>query len=98
MDFSTVQALAVALRSYSGAVVLITHDRHLSKIVIEGQSSREALGLEQDSDDSSDEEEVDTRGTTYRVGNGGIRVCEKGMDGYVRTVEKKLAKRERERL
>lgn len=95
MDFSTLKSLASALRQYSGAVLLITHDRFFSKIVIEGQSSRRALGLEDDSDDSDSEDEG-VKGATWRVGNGGIKLCEKGMDGYVGIVERRLARRERE--
>lgn len=94
VDAATVKALARSLRLYSGAIIVITHDRVFSKIVVEGQSPRRALGLEEDSDESSDDEGEDLRkGITYRVGNGFLKVCEKGMGGYVGIVERKLASR-----
>jgi ATP-binding cassette subfamily F protein 3 len=101
VDFATVKALALALRNWSGAVVLITHDRWLSRVVVEGESLKVASGVEdaasddEDEQDSSDEDELGEakKGATWRVGNGKIKLMEKGMQGYVAMVERKVAKR-----
>lgn len=101
VDFATVKALALALRNWSGAVVLITHDRWLSRVVVEGESLKVASGVEdagsddEDEQDSSEEDELGEakKGATWRVGNGKIKLMEKGMQGYVAMVERKVAKR-----
>lgn len=105
VDLATVQALARALRNWSGAVVLITHDRWLSRVVVEGESVRRASGMddEEDSDavESSDDEAGGGAGAgrkpglTWKVGKGKIKLMEKGMEGYVASVERKVARRER---
>ncbi|GAA6024343.1 hypothetical protein JCM8202_003687 [Rhodotorula sphaerocarpa] len=105
VDSATVQALARALRDWSGAVVLITHDRWLSRVVVEGESVRRASGMddEEDSDavESSDDELGGGAGAgrkpglTWKVGKGKIKLMEKGMEGYVASVERKVARRER---
>ncbi|BGP31559.1 hypothetical protein JCM10296v2_003331 [Rhodotorula toruloides] len=98
LDFSTIKALSKALKSFSGGIVLITHDRWFSRVVVEGETFQAALGIEdeeEEDEESSDSEEESAakRGQTFRVGRGGIKLMEKGMAGYVASVERKLAKR-----
>ncbi|GAA5993553.1 hypothetical protein JCM10908_000108 [Rhodotorula pacifica] len=98
VDFATVKALALALRNWSGAVILITHDRWLSRVVVEGESLKVASGVEdaesESASESDSEEEMGSkRGETWRVGNGKIKLMEKGMQGYVAMVERKVARR-----
>ncbi|GAA6005938.1 hypothetical protein JCM11491_004066 [Sporobolomyces phaffii] len=105
LDFSTIKALSKALKSFSGGIVLITHDRWFSRCVVEGETFRAASGIEdEDEDDENEGDDSDSdgegagrkKGLTYRVGNGGIKLMEKGMQGYVGIVERKIARRLRE--
>ncbi|ORY88253.1 P-loop containing nucleoside triphosphate hydrolase protein [Leucosporidium creatinivorum] len=101
VDAPTIKALALALKSYAGAIVLITHDRWFSRVVVENESFRQASGI--DAEDEEDEESSESeeegggkKGMTWRVGGGKIKLMEKGMAGYVGIVERKLARRKRE--
>lgn len=99
LDFSTIKALSKALQSFSGGIVLITHDRWFSRVVVEGETFQAASGIENEDEEEdvassdSEEEGAAKRGQTFRVGRGGIKLMEKGMAGYVGIVERKLAKR-----
>lgn len=88
------------MRSWKGAIILITHDRWLSRVVVEGESIRQASGVEDEDDgeesSESETEEEKRKGATWRVGAGKIKLMEKGMQGYVGIVERKVARRERE--
>ncbi|KAJ7126423.1 P-loop containing nucleoside triphosphate hydrolase protein [Mycena crocata] len=99
VDFPTIQALAQALKTFTGGIIIITHDRWFSRVVIEGQSLRHARPDDDISDDSSSDEEDDETtppGKTYRVGGGKLKLMEKGMAQYVALVERKLARKKRE--
>ncbi|KAJ7741040.1 P-loop containing nucleoside triphosphate hydrolase protein [Mycena metata] len=101
VDFPTIQALARALKTFTGAIIIITHDRWFSRVVIEGESLRHAAPTDGDDSDepsSSDEDgdESTPPGKTYRVGGGKIKLMEKGMAQYVAFVERKLARKKRE--
>ncbi|KAJ6561577.1 P-loop containing nucleoside triphosphate hydrolase protein [Mycena vulgaris] len=99
VDFPTIQALAAALKTFTGGIIIITHDRWFSRVVIEGESLRHATQDDEESDDSSSEDEDDVTtppGKTYRVGGGKLKLLEKGMAQYVAFVERKLARKKRE--
>ncbi|KAJ6539742.1 P-loop containing nucleoside triphosphate hydrolase protein [Mycena capillaripes] len=99
VDFPTIQALAQALKTFTGAIIIITHDRWFSRVVIEGESLRHAAPDDDASDDPSseeDEEDITPPGKTYRVGGGKLKLMDKGMAQYVAFVERKLAKKKRE--
>jgi len=87
----------VALRSFEGAIVLVTHDRWFCRVVIEGAPLREPA--EDDSDgDEEDEEEAEgaaakPRGQVYRVNKGRVVELSGGMDEYVQKVEKELIRK-----
>lgn len=89
----------MGLKKFAGAIVLVTHDRWFSRIVVEGASPRALLLEEEDADDgedesSSDDEESSVRpGQTFRVGGGNIKKMEKGMLQYVGIVERRLERR-----
>ena len=76
LDAPTIRALAIALRHFTGAIVLITHDRWFSKVVIEGQHMEE------------DEQEI-APGKTYLVEKGNVRLAEGGMGEYEKLAEKR---------
>lgn len=77
--------------------------RWFSRVVVEGCSLSKAgaFGDQQEDDDSevspSSEEEdvVKSPGQTFYVGNGKVKLLERGMEQYVEMVERKLQKRER---
>lgn len=62
-----------ALRGFKGAILLVSHDRHLIQCVIEGAplipEGDEAEDEEEDEDD--DDEEAAKIGSVYRVGPKG---------------------------
>ena len=74
LDASTIRALAIALRRFSGAIILITHDRWFSKVVVEG------MELEDEPDAPM--------GQTYLVEKGSVRLVE-GMSEYEKLAEKR---------
>ncbi|KAF9933032.1 hypothetical protein FBU30_006707 [Linnemannia zychae] len=81
LDMATIQGLIVALKEYTGAVVLVSHDAYFIKAV-----------CEEDEDEIEDEDEDDMlkaqeeAGVVYRVKNGKLIRLEGGVDDYVRTV------------
>lgn len=91
LDFYTVVALAKALRAFNGAIVLVSHDRFLTKAVIEGDT--ELLGLEED--DSEDEEEETAgklRRNLYLLKGGCLKLLEHGVSDFEESLEKRVAK------
>ncbi|KDQ27465.1 hypothetical protein PLEOSDRAFT_51211 [Pleurotus ostreatus PC15] len=103
VDAPTIRALAIALKKFTGAIVLMTHDRWFSRAVVEGCSisSAQAFGDDEGdgtdiSDEESDEEnEGGQTGKTYMVSGGKVKLLENGMSQYVALVERKLERRKR---
>ncbi|KAF9427147.1 hypothetical protein BGZ94_005400 [Podila epigama] len=81
LDMATIQGLIVALKEFSGAVVLVSHDAYFVKAV-----------CEQDEDDLSDQDDEDQlrlqeeAGVVYRVKGGKLIRLEGGVDEYVKSV------------
>ncbi|KAK3813225.1 MAG: P-loop containing nucleoside triphosphate hydrolase protein [Benniella sp.] len=82
LDMATIQGLIVALKEFTGAVVLVSHDAYFVKAVCE----------DHDEDELSDEDEDDAlkaqeeAGVVYRVKGGKLHRLEGGVDQYVRSV------------
>lgn len=92
LDSDTIEALVEALSTYEGAVILISHDRHAVKRIVE-RKGRRAEGQEEDEDgERSDEEEsqIGAPGRTYLVQHGKLRLLEAGVQDYVQMVERQL--------
>ena len=94
LDKDTIVALIRALRQYTGAVLLVSHDRHFMRCVIEGAPILPASGDGQDSDDDSEEDgESEKIGTVYSVGpKGKVKPLSGGTEDYVSLVEKRMQK------
>src|ERR1700733_10774629 len=95
LDIDTITALIRALRHYIGAIILVSHDRHLVHCVIEGapilQCSGHGDGGDELEDDTSDEEDGGQRkrepGKVYMVGpKGRVKLLEDGVDGYTESM------------
>ncbi|KAF9275655.1 hypothetical protein BGZ68_010626 [Mortierella alpina] len=82
LDMATIQGLIVALKEFSGAVVLVSHDAYFVKAVCEED--------DEDEDDEDDEDSMlkaqEEAGVVYRVKNGKLNRLEGGVDEYVKTV------------
>lgn len=91
LDFHTVVALAEALSDFSGAVLLVTHDRFLVRRVIEGERP-------DDADDDSDPSEALQKGelehirSVYVLKNGKLELQPGGIVGFEQSLEKRVAK------
>ncbi|ORY22832.1 P-loop containing nucleoside triphosphate hydrolase protein [Naematelia encephala] len=83
LDAATIRALALALRTYSGGLMLITHDRWFSKVIVEG------LAVDDDEADG-----IDARtGQTLLVDKGGVRIAAGGMGEYEKIAADRARKR-----
>ncbi|KAI9693907.1 MAG: hypothetical protein M1822_003178 [Bathelium mastoideum] len=90
LDFYTVVALARALRSFNGAILLVSHDRFLFRSVIEGDV--ELLGLAEGDGLDSEENTEGLRGNLYSLQSGRLRLLEHGVKDFEGSLEKKVAK------
>lgn len=75
LDADTIEALISSLRTYRGAILLVSHDRHAVKRIIEGvslSSIRSSLGGGGGASSASSlsEEEEDGEGEDVEIGNG----------------------------
>ena len=87
LDFHTVTALADALGSWNGAILVVSHDRYLIRRVVEGGKDDEGSEEEE-----SDEEEDTRRRTVYLLKGGLLKVLEKGVSGFEESLEKRVEK------
>nr|POE87815.1 abc transporter f family member 3 [Quercus suber] len=100
LDADTIQALALALRKYEGAILIITHDRFFMRCVVEGESSKTMARnvVAEDDDDgdsdsgSTDEDEHVKEGVVYRLSKGTLTKLERGMQQYEERAAKASAK------
>ncbi|KAG9050986.1 hypothetical protein FS837_000651 [Tulasnella sp. UAMH 9824] len=91
LDLDTIQALVRALRAYSGAILLVSHDRYLVRCLVEGAPlvPRDDSGEDEEDEEESGNDGEGKVGSVYIVSKR-FRVLEGGMDEYVRIVEKKF--------
>ncbi|KAH8835834.1 P-loop containing nucleoside triphosphate hydrolase protein [Flagelloscypha sp. PMI_526] len=87
LDSDTIEALIDALRTFDGAIVLVSHDRHAVKAIIEGMDD----GLSDEDSERSNEEDA-IIGKVYLVRDKKLTLLNGGVDEYVSKVQKRLAK------
>ncbi|KAH7107697.1 P-loop containing nucleoside triphosphate hydrolase protein [Auriculariales sp. MPI-PUGE-AT-0066] len=92
LDLYANSALVRALKAYTGAVVVVSHDRHLIRCVVEGAPVLPPSELPDDDEsdeDKSDEECTAEPGNVYIVGKSQVKLAA-GVDTYTALVEKRV--------
>lgn len=91
LDFHTVTALASALSSFNGAILLVSHDRFLVRSVIEGKREDEH-DLDEDFEGINDgQEELENRRRVMYVLKTG-KLNEQSVDQFEESLVKKVQK------
>ncbi|KAJ5382172.1 hypothetical protein N7517_000083 [Penicillium concentricum] len=93
LDFHTVTALATALSSFNGAVLLISHDRFLVRSVIEGKRDTEHK-LDEDFEGLEEEETEETprRRSVYVIKQGKMNEQKNGVEQFEKSLVKRVQK------
>lgn len=92
LDFHTVVALAEALSDFSGALLLVTHDRFLVRRVIEGERPDDLEEDRKDPDEALCGGGVKKLRSVYVLKNGKLELQPGGMMEFERSLEKRVAK------
>lgn len=93
LDFHTVTALATALSSFNGAILLVSHDRFLVRSVVEGK--RDAEYKLDDDFEGVEEEEDETQGrrrTVYVLKSGRLQEQQNGVEQFEQSLVKRVQK------
>jgi ATPase subunit of ABC transporter with duplicated ATPase domains len=93
LDYETVSALREALRSWDGAVVLVSHDRWFVRGVVEGVVDDDERGSEEEGEEGDEEEErVMRRRVVYKLAGGKMSVLERGVQQFEEGMERRVRK------
>ncbi|KAL4893676.1 P-loop containing nucleoside triphosphate hydrolase protein [Aspergillus ambiguus] len=93
LDFHTVTALASALSTFNGAILLVSHDRFLVRSVIEGKRDVEnKLDDEFEGVDEETDEIQSRRRTVYVLKGGKLREQGKGVEQFEQSLVKRVQK------
>lgn len=92
LDFHTVTALASALSSFGGAILLVSHDRFVVRSVIEGKRDPDSM-----LDDDFEEAEEETEGSArkrlvYVLKSGKMTAQEDGVEQFERILQRRVLK------
>lgn len=94
LDFHTVTALATALSSFNGAIILVSHDRFLIRSVIEGKRDvdhkldEEFEGLEEEEEDQTNAR----RRAVYVLKTGKLVEQSNGVEQFEQSLVKRVQK------
>jgi ABC-type Mn2+/Zn2+ transport system ATPase subunit len=93
LDFHTVTALATALSSFNGAILLISHDRFLVRSVIEGKRDTDHK-LDEDFEGLEEEETEETqrRRSVYVIKQGKMTEQKNGVEQFEQSLVKRVQK------
>ncbi|KAL3467538.1 P-loop containing nucleoside triphosphate hydrolase protein [Aspergillus heterothallicus] len=91
LDFHTVTALASALSTFNGAILLVSHDRFMVRAVIEGKRDQE---LDEDFEGVEEEpsESQSRRRVVYVLRAGVMKVQDNGVEQFEKSLVKKVQK------
>ncbi|KAG8957465.1 hypothetical protein FRC03_010126 [Tulasnella sp. 419] len=96
LDKDTIVGFIRSLRRFTGAILLVSHDRHFTRCVVEGAPilpPSSDVEDEEDDEDESEDEDPGNNGTVYAVGpKGKVKPLTGGVDDYVALVEKRMKK------
>jgi ATPase subunit of ABC transporter with duplicated ATPase domains len=100
LDFHTVRGLAVALSSFNGAILLVSHDRYLVRSVVEGKKDADPAAAESaDAElEIAEEEPEDSarRRSVYVLRSGKLHLQATGVADFEASLEKRVRKMMRE--
>jgi hypothetical protein len=98
LDFHTVTALATALSSFNGAILLVSHDRFLVRSVIEGKRDGEH-NLDDEFEGVDDAVEEQSRRRSVYVMKGGKLIEQlNGVEQFEQSLVKRVKKMLHNRL
>ncbi|KAE8401989.1 P-loop containing nucleoside triphosphate hydrolase protein [Aspergillus pseudonomiae] len=93
LDFHTVTALATALSSFNGAIILVSHDRFLVRSVIEGKRDEEhQLDDDFEGVDEETDESQSRRRAVYVLKGGKLKEQSKGVEQFEQSLVKRVQK------
>jgi ATPase subunit of ABC transporter with duplicated ATPase domains len=90
LDFHTVTALATALSTFNGAIILVSHDRFMVRSVIEGK--RDSEHELDEGFEGLEKEEVNTRRRSVYVLKAGKLNEQKGVEQFEQSLVKRVQK------
>ncbi|KAL4873824.1 hypothetical protein BDV12DRAFT_207551 [Aspergillus spectabilis] len=93
LDFHTVTALASALSTFNGAILLVSHDRFTVRAVIEGKRDLDhTLAEDFEGVEEESEESQPRRRAVYVMRAGTLKVQDQGVEQFEKSLVKKVQK------
>lgn len=96
LDFHTVTALASALSTFNGAILIVSHDRFLVRSVVEGKRDGEVKLSDnfetEDNNDQEDNDQAPRRRVVYVLKTGKLVEQDEGVTQFENSLEKRVQK------